>query len=42
MPFMASAALCLDDNQPVTRLALSQSLFLPSPPPLDMLRPPRA
>jgi hypothetical protein len=41
LPFMASAALCLDQDPLVMRLAERQSLSLPSPPALDLLRPPQ-
>lgn len=40
--FMSNAALCLDQDPLVLRLAERQSLFLPSPPGIDLLRPPRA
>jgi hypothetical protein len=34
--------LSLDESPIVVRLALSQSLLLPTPPGVDLLRPPRA
>jgi hypothetical protein len=42
MSFIASSAVHLDDDSPTTRLAICQSLSLPTPPGVDLLRPPQA
>jgi len=41
-PFLMCEILSLDESSFVVRLALSQSLLLPTPPGVDLLRPPRA
>jgi hypothetical protein len=40
-PFMMCAVIVVEDNPIIVRLALCQSLFLPTPPGNDLLRPPR-
>jgi hypothetical protein len=41
VPCVMCETLSLDENPIVVRLALSQSFFLPTPPGVDLLRPPR-
>ena len=42
MSLAASSAIILNDDQPSTRLAICQSLSLPTPPGVELLRPPQA